>query len=59
VEIQQFEHMKEKVEGCILADMMDRWFRALEGSGNGDARYWMRETKLSNGSLNFLGNRVA
>nr|GEU39671.1 RNA-directed DNA polymerase, eukaryota, reverse transcriptase zinc-binding domain protein [Tanacetum cinerariifolium] len=24
VEIQQFEHMKEKVEGCILADMMDR-----------------------------------
>nr|GEW50273.1 RNA-directed DNA polymerase, eukaryota [Tanacetum cinerariifolium] len=33
VEIQQFEHMKEKVEGCILADMMDRWFWALEGSG--------------------------
>nr|GFC48601.1 RNA-directed DNA polymerase, eukaryota [Tanacetum cinerariifolium] len=29
----QFEHMKEKVEGCILADMMDRWFWALEGSG--------------------------
>nr|GEV99747.1 putative nuclease HARBI1 [Tanacetum cinerariifolium] len=25
-------HMKEKVEGCILADMMDRWFWALEGS---------------------------
>nr|GEY03364.1 RNA-directed DNA polymerase, eukaryota, reverse transcriptase zinc-binding domain protein [Tanacetum cinerariifolium] len=22
-----------KVEGCILADMMDRWFWALEGSG--------------------------
>nr|GEU38326.1 RNA-directed DNA polymerase, eukaryota [Tanacetum cinerariifolium] len=33
VEIQQFEHMKEKVEGCILADMMDRWFWALKGSG--------------------------
>nr|GFA34476.1 RNA-directed DNA polymerase, eukaryota, reverse transcriptase zinc-binding domain protein [Tanacetum cinerariifolium] len=33
VEIQQFEHMKEKVEGCILADMMDIWFWALEGSG--------------------------
>nr|GEX20477.1 nucleotide-binding alpha-beta plait domain-containing protein [Tanacetum cinerariifolium] len=33
VEIQQFEHMKDKVEGCILADMMDRWFWALEGSG--------------------------
>nr|GEZ55403.1 RNA-directed DNA polymerase, eukaryota, reverse transcriptase zinc-binding domain protein [Tanacetum cinerariifolium] len=33
VEIQQFEHMKEKVDGCILADMMDRWFWALEGSG--------------------------
>nr|GEU85013.1 RNA-directed DNA polymerase, eukaryota, reverse transcriptase zinc-binding domain protein [Tanacetum cinerariifolium] len=33
VEIQQFEHMKEKVKGCILADMMDRWFWALEGSG--------------------------
>nr|GEU58632.1 RNA-directed DNA polymerase, eukaryota [Tanacetum cinerariifolium] len=33
VEIQQFEHMKEKVEGCILADMLDRWFWALEGSG--------------------------
>nr|GEW19152.1 RNA-directed DNA polymerase, eukaryota, reverse transcriptase zinc-binding domain protein [Tanacetum cinerariifolium] len=33
VEIQQFEHMKEKVEGCILADMMDRWFWALEGLG--------------------------
>nr|GEW90637.1 RNA-directed DNA polymerase, eukaryota, reverse transcriptase zinc-binding domain protein [Tanacetum cinerariifolium] len=30
VEIQQIEHMKEKVEGCILADMMDRWFWALE-----------------------------
>nr|GEU35773.1 RNA-directed DNA polymerase, eukaryota, reverse transcriptase zinc-binding domain protein [Tanacetum cinerariifolium] len=26
VEIQQFEHMKEKVEGCVLADMMDSWF---------------------------------
>nr|GEW19899.1 RNA-directed DNA polymerase, eukaryota [Tanacetum cinerariifolium] len=25
--------MKEKVEGCILTDMMDRWFWALEGSG--------------------------
>nr|GEZ70413.1 RNA-directed DNA polymerase, eukaryota [Tanacetum cinerariifolium] len=33
VEIQQYEHMKEKVKGCILADMMDRWFWALEGSG--------------------------
>nr|GFA90065.1 RNA-directed DNA polymerase, eukaryota, reverse transcriptase zinc-binding domain protein [Tanacetum cinerariifolium] len=33
VEIQQFEHMKEKVEGCILADMMDRWFWSSEGSG--------------------------
>nr|GEX74333.1 RNA-directed DNA polymerase, eukaryota, reverse transcriptase zinc-binding domain protein [Tanacetum cinerariifolium] len=33
VKIQQFEHMKEKVEGCILADMMDRWFWPLEGSG--------------------------
>nr|GEX20504.1 RNA-directed DNA polymerase, eukaryota, reverse transcriptase zinc-binding domain protein [Tanacetum cinerariifolium] len=33
VEIQQFEHMKEKVKGCILADMMDRLFWALEGSG--------------------------
>nr|GEX09950.1 RNA-directed DNA polymerase, eukaryota [Tanacetum cinerariifolium] len=33
VEIQQFEHMKENVEGCILVDMMDRWFWALEGSG--------------------------
>nr|GEY22592.1 RNA-directed DNA polymerase, eukaryota, reverse transcriptase zinc-binding domain protein [Tanacetum cinerariifolium] len=32
VKLQQFEHMKEKVEGCILADMMDRWFWALEGS---------------------------
>nr|GEZ84464.1 RNA-directed DNA polymerase, eukaryota [Tanacetum cinerariifolium] len=31
--IQQFEHVKEKVEGCILADMMDRWLWALEGSG--------------------------
>nr|GEY82779.1 RNA-directed DNA polymerase, eukaryota, reverse transcriptase zinc-binding domain protein [Tanacetum cinerariifolium] len=30
--LQQFEHMKEKVEECILADMMDRWFWALEGS---------------------------
>nr|GEV38164.1 RNA-directed DNA polymerase, eukaryota, reverse transcriptase zinc-binding domain protein [Tanacetum cinerariifolium] len=29
----QFEHMKEKVKGCILADMMDRWFWDLEGSG--------------------------
>nr|GFB67023.1 RNA-directed DNA polymerase, eukaryota, reverse transcriptase zinc-binding domain protein [Tanacetum cinerariifolium] len=26
VEIQQFEHMKEKVVGCILANIMDRWF---------------------------------
>nr|GFB01013.1 RNA-directed DNA polymerase, eukaryota [Tanacetum cinerariifolium] len=25
--------MKEKVEGYILVDMMDRWFWALEGSG--------------------------
>nr|GEU34783.1 RNA-directed DNA polymerase, eukaryota, reverse transcriptase zinc-binding domain protein [Tanacetum cinerariifolium] len=33
VEIHQFEHMKEKVEGCILADMMDKWFLALEGLG--------------------------
>nr|GEX53369.1 RNA-directed DNA polymerase, eukaryota, reverse transcriptase zinc-binding domain protein [Tanacetum cinerariifolium] len=33
VEIKQFKHMKEKVEGCILADMMDRWFWALKGSG--------------------------
>nr|GEZ21415.1 RNA-directed DNA polymerase, eukaryota, reverse transcriptase zinc-binding domain protein [Tanacetum cinerariifolium] len=33
VKIQQFEHMKEKVEGCILVDMMDRWFWALKGSG--------------------------
>nr|GEX41688.1 RNA-directed DNA polymerase, eukaryota, reverse transcriptase zinc-binding domain protein [Tanacetum cinerariifolium] len=33
VELQHFEYMKEKVEGCILADMMDRWFGALEGSG--------------------------
>nr|GEZ89154.1 RNA-directed DNA polymerase, eukaryota, reverse transcriptase zinc-binding domain protein [Tanacetum cinerariifolium] len=33
VEIQQFEHMKEKAEGCILANMMDIWFWALEGSG--------------------------
>nr|GEU33542.1 RNA-directed DNA polymerase, eukaryota, reverse transcriptase zinc-binding domain protein [Tanacetum cinerariifolium] len=33
VEIQQFEHMKKKVEGCILADMMDIWCWALEGSG--------------------------
>nr|GEZ77056.1 RNA-directed DNA polymerase, eukaryota, reverse transcriptase zinc-binding domain protein [Tanacetum cinerariifolium] len=33
VEIQQFEHMKEKAEGCILANMMDRWFWALECSG--------------------------
>nr|GEV59119.1 RNA-directed DNA polymerase, eukaryota, reverse transcriptase zinc-binding domain protein [Tanacetum cinerariifolium] len=33
VELQQFEHMKEKVEGCILAGMMDRWFWALKGSG--------------------------
>nr|GEY60937.1 RNA-directed DNA polymerase, eukaryota, reverse transcriptase zinc-binding domain protein [Tanacetum cinerariifolium] len=24
VKIQQFDHMKEKVKGCILADMMDR-----------------------------------
>nr|GEW09823.1 RNA-directed DNA polymerase, eukaryota, reverse transcriptase zinc-binding domain protein [Tanacetum cinerariifolium] len=32
VELQQFEHMKKKVEGCIVADMMDRWFWALEGS---------------------------
>nr|GEY93407.1 RNA-directed DNA polymerase, eukaryota [Tanacetum cinerariifolium] len=28
----QFKHMKEKVEGCILVDMMERWFWALEGS---------------------------
>nr|GEU74672.1 RNA-directed DNA polymerase, eukaryota [Tanacetum cinerariifolium] len=33
VEIHQFKHMKEKVEGCILADMIDRWFWALEGLG--------------------------
>nr|GEY49629.1 RNA-directed DNA polymerase, eukaryota [Tanacetum cinerariifolium] len=33
VEQQQFEHFMEKVEGCILADMMDRWFWPLEGSG--------------------------
>nr|GEY68287.1 RNA-directed DNA polymerase, eukaryota [Tanacetum cinerariifolium] len=33
VEIHQFEQMKEKVEGCILTDMMDRWFWPLEGSG--------------------------
>nr|GEX61569.1 RNA-directed DNA polymerase, eukaryota, reverse transcriptase zinc-binding domain protein [Tanacetum cinerariifolium] len=33
VEIQQFENMKEKVEGRIVADMMNRWFWALEGSG--------------------------
>nr|GEW96202.1 RNA-directed DNA polymerase, eukaryota [Tanacetum cinerariifolium] len=32
VELQQFEHMKEKVEGFILANIMDRWFWALEGS---------------------------
>nr|GEW58034.1 RNA-directed DNA polymerase, eukaryota [Tanacetum cinerariifolium] len=25
--------MKEKAKGCILADMMDRWFWTLEGSG--------------------------
>nr|GEV66205.1 RNA-directed DNA polymerase, eukaryota, reverse transcriptase zinc-binding domain protein [Tanacetum cinerariifolium] len=31
VDIHQFEHMKEKVKGCILADMMDRWFWALKG----------------------------
>nr|GEY09072.1 RNA-directed DNA polymerase, eukaryota [Tanacetum cinerariifolium] len=30
----QFELLKEKVEGYILADMMDRWFWALEGSGD-------------------------
>nr|GEZ48223.1 RNA-directed DNA polymerase, eukaryota [Tanacetum cinerariifolium] len=33
VEIQQFEQMKEKVEGCIPTDMMDRWFWPLDGSG--------------------------
>nr|GEZ48824.1 RNA-directed DNA polymerase, eukaryota, reverse transcriptase zinc-binding domain protein [Tanacetum cinerariifolium] len=33
VELQQFERMKKKVEGCIVADMMDKWFWALEGSG--------------------------
>nr|GEZ48177.1 hypothetical protein [Tanacetum cinerariifolium] len=33
VELQQFEHMKEKVERCILVDMMDRWFWDLEGLG--------------------------
>nr|GEU38678.1 integrase, catalytic region, zinc finger, CCHC-type, peptidase aspartic, catalytic [Tanacetum cinerariifolium] len=33
VEIQQFEHMKKKVERCILADMMDRWFWSMEGLG--------------------------
>nr|GEX79112.1 RNA-directed DNA polymerase, eukaryota [Tanacetum cinerariifolium] len=34
VEQFQFELLKEKVEGCILADMMDRWFWALEGSSD-------------------------
>nr|GEW50432.1 hypothetical protein [Tanacetum cinerariifolium] len=34
VEQFQFELLKEKVEGCILADMMDRWFWASEGSGD-------------------------
>ncbi|GJX45731.1 RNA-directed DNA polymerase, eukaryota, reverse transcriptase zinc-binding domain protein [Tanacetum coccineum] len=34
VEQFQFERLMVKVEGCILADMMDRWFWALEGSGD-------------------------
>nr|GFB17102.1 RNA-directed DNA polymerase, eukaryota [Tanacetum cinerariifolium] len=34
VEQFQFELLKKKVEGCILADMMDRWFWALKGSGD-------------------------
>ncbi|GKC19635.1 RNA-directed DNA polymerase, eukaryota, partial [Tanacetum coccineum] len=34
VEQFQFEHLKVKMEGCILADMMDRWFWALKGSGD-------------------------
>ncbi|GJZ31312.1 RNA-directed DNA polymerase, eukaryota, reverse transcriptase zinc-binding domain protein [Tanacetum coccineum] len=33
VEQHQFDLLKEKVVGCILIDMMDRWFWALEGSG--------------------------
>ncbi|GKA14811.1 RNA-directed DNA polymerase, eukaryota, reverse transcriptase zinc-binding domain protein [Tanacetum coccineum] len=34
VEQFQFELLKVKVEGCILSDMMDRWFWALEGWGD-------------------------
>nr|GEW64690.1 hypothetical protein [Tanacetum cinerariifolium] len=41
VEIHQFEHMKEKVEGCILADMMDRWFWSSEGSDGGILIIWI------------------
>nr|GEU81652.1 nucleotide-binding alpha-beta plait domain-containing protein [Tanacetum cinerariifolium] len=44
-ELQQFEHMKEKVEGCILADIMDRWFWALEGSGTDLAKFTKKQSK--------------
>nr|GEV77052.1 RNA-directed DNA polymerase, eukaryota, reverse transcriptase zinc-binding domain protein [Tanacetum cinerariifolium] len=30
----QFDLLKEKVEGCILVDMFDRWVLSLEGSGD-------------------------
>nr|GEZ26745.1 RNA-directed DNA polymerase, eukaryota [Tanacetum cinerariifolium] len=30
----QFDLLKEKVEGCVLVDMFDRWVWSLEGSGD-------------------------
>ncbi|GKE46674.1 RNA-directed DNA polymerase, eukaryota, reverse transcriptase zinc-binding domain protein [Tanacetum coccineum] len=32
VEQVQFNHLKEKVEGCVLVNMNDRWVWSLEGS---------------------------
>ncbi|GJR02492.1 putative ribonuclease H-like domain-containing protein [Tanacetum coccineum] len=34
VEQAQFDLLKEKVEGCVLVDMFDRWVWSLEGSGD-------------------------
>nr|GFA53864.1 RNA-directed DNA polymerase, eukaryota [Tanacetum cinerariifolium] len=34
IEQNKFEMLKEKVEGCVLINMQDRWVWSLEGSGD-------------------------
>ncbi|GJS24765.1 RNA-directed DNA polymerase, eukaryota, reverse transcriptase zinc-binding domain protein [Tanacetum coccineum] len=34
IEQNQFEMLKEKMKGCVLVNMQDRWFWSLEGSGD-------------------------